>query len=237
VKADYEEAKFVLQKNLLIQSVKSERSLETLASGEQTFSHLTENLGLQDEIKQKKQSVKGDDDSDDEELDSDDERLMESLKQKRLETLQILKDEIPDYGGVDLVTLQELSSVVKMIDSRVPVVVHLYENHIKACVRLNLSLAAIAKQFPKVRFLKMKAFTSMPGYKEAGLPAFLIYKNAVNIHTLIAVEDEIRSLQSTSQQHHITDDGVARFLAKYEVLSLDTSWSSSSSSTSPSNLG
>eukprot|EP00455_Lapot_gusevi_P048892 TRINITY_DN6833_c0_g2_i1.p1 TRINITY_DN6833_c0_g2~~TRINITY_DN6833_c0_g2_i1.p1 ORF type:complete len:164 (+),score=53.35 TRINITY_DN6833_c0_g2_i1:62-493(+) len=68
-------------------------------------------------------------------------------------------------------------------------VVHLYQPHVEACVRLNYALMNLAEQFWWVRFCRVIATEVLPDYDEIGLPTLLIFKAGKQLHNLVRATD------------------------------------------------
>jgi len=151
-------------------------------------------------------------DSDDSELDSDEERIFQEYKQQQIDTIRNSLPSFGEFGPVD--SVDDLAAIIKSTHDLVYVVVHLYQNHIPTCIRLNLSFEALAKDFPHVCFLRVKSTTVSAGFKDAGLPALMIYRGGKCIHEFVALGTELPK--------KFSDLDVAKFLQSHGILSIPT---------------
>jgi len=71
------------------------------------------------------------------------------------------------------------------------IVVHLYQNYIPSCSKLNSIFEELAKQYPLTKFARIKSTDARPGFDDAGLPALLIYKNRNTIGSFVKVTDDL----------------------------------------------
>jgi hypothetical protein len=74
-------------------------------------------------------------------------------------------------------------------------------------VRLNYSLEAVASKFPYVKFCKIVVSKIKPGFKDAGLPALVVYQGGEQIQTYVCMTNELGG-------EKFTDVEVFNFLSK-----------------------
>lgn len=132
-----------------------------------------------------------------------------------------MQNSLPRFGVHTRVSKLEFANLVKDVHELCYVVCHLYQNNLESCVRLNLSFEALAPQFPHVRFCRIRSTEAMPGFKNAGLPALLIYRGGQMVTQALRVTDAIPKV--------FTDIDVAKLLQAKGILTVPTGLTDSSS--------
>jgi len=132
------------------------------------------------------------------EEEEEEEDFFEDYKEKRLRELKALqhkqqgnhnsnenRSERPTFGYLRTTSVKEFVGDIEKENSNVFVVVHLYEEFISPCVKLNKYLHKLAIKYPFVKFLKFLASES--NYDSFALPTILIYRagNVVSSHVRI----------------------------------------------------
>ena len=115
----------------------------------------------------------GEDEDDDDEDDDDD--FVKAFRAQRLAQLKSVAG-LPAFGRIMEVGKYEFVSEVDDADPRTHVVVHLYEEYLFACRRMNEVLASLASRYPHVKFLKLRATEADQTLSHSVLPAFLVYR-------------------------------------------------------------
>ena len=110
------------------------------------------------------------------------------------------------------------AELVSSVHSHVWVVAHLYSNSVELCARLHFALDALAASFEHVLFVRVRAEDVMAGFAEAGLPAFMLYKDGKCVANALRLGDVLPP--------HFSDADVARLLQSKNVLQLPdgTEW-------------
>jgi len=130
-------------------------------------------LLTQNKIKLKKKTNTEDEDEE------EDEEEDEAFQQYKTQRIRAIQNSLPSYGTHDRVNFSELANIVKLENEYVNVVVHLYQNNIEACVKVNLAMEALAPQFPHVHFVRIRSDEAIKKYNIAGLPTILVYRNGI----------------------------------------------------------
>lgn len=149
---------------------------------------ITARTNREDEEAKKQQQL-------DEELEElmNDDFLLEYQK-KRIAEMLAITGNLPTFG-----TLAELNSgeeFLKMVDSEqktVTVIIHVYNQKLPACNKMNEALSELATQYTHVRFCKMLscvAGLSMT-FKSNGVPALSVYKAGNMIGNFVRVTDDL----------------------------------------------
>lgn len=81
------------------------------------------------------------------------------------------------YGRLLSVDKFQFVSEVDNADPKSFVVIHLYEDYILTCSRMNDILKTLASRHSHIKFLKLKATEADQTLTHRALPAFLVYKN------------------------------------------------------------
>ena len=103
---------------------------------------------------------------------------------------------------------------------------HIYDELILSCFKLNQSLTKLAKMYPTVKFCRVQAqhLSLSQEFLEKGLPALLIYKggdmigNFLNISSQIGEECLINDVEGFLQDNKcLPSDPEAKMLSPYNV--------------------
>ncbi|XP_060587546.1 phosducin-like protein [Ruditapes philippinarum] len=126
------------------------------------------------------------------ELDEIDEEFLRQYRQKRIEEMRRAYETTPKFGQV--IALDK-SSFIDAIDKEkqgVKIIVHVYEDNVEACEAMDGCLKCLAKEYPNIKFCKIKATDAHLSKKFStnGVPALLIYKNGDLIGNYIRLSDE-----------------------------------------------
>jgi len=89
------------------------------------------------------------------------------------------------------ITRNEFVNFVECEHPETVVVVHLYQNYIPSCMRLNSVLDEIAKKYQKTKIGRIKSTDARPGFDDMGLPALLVYKSGDVVGSYVRVTEEL----------------------------------------------
>ena len=85
----------------------------------------------------------------------------------------------------------EFVDEVDQADPRTFVVIHLYEDFVDHCRKLNIILDHLARKFEHVKFLKLKAIEAREDYDIVALPTVMLYKGGQLIEAMVRITDEV----------------------------------------------
>lgn len=200
VLADHEEATKITKRRNETRVLKQREAWKRQGYG-------SRNIQLKSETNVVK-SGKGDDE---EEADDDDE-FFEKFRAMRMQQISSVSS-LPQFGQLKSVGKFEFVDEVDQADPRTFVVVHIYEDYILACQRMNAFLSSLAKRFPHVKFLSLKATEADQTLSHAMLPAFLVYKSGK-----VVGRAAVDTAKKEFQNEKFTEDDVEWMLAsKYGV--------------------
>ena len=141
----------------------------------------------------------------DDEDDDDEDATLRRYRQQRLEQLQKVaqaRTYLPTFGELVDMSIDNYIEVVDGRHSETFVVVHLYEPHLPACVRLNFRLTELAAKYDQVCFGAMVATEARDQFPEQELPALIVYRGGQyvegveRVHESIGDDVELGALQS-----------------------------------------
>ena len=112
-------------------------------------------------------------------------------------------DTRPLYGSYERVDVQGIAASLKTTSEYTFTVVHLYQNWVEACVRVNFAFEDLALQFPRVQFLRVRASEAILGFKNENLPALMIYKHTKHQDTLVRITENLGNDISTLKMAHL----------------------------------
>jgi len=209
---DYNQAKQNLDNIRRMQRLRNEVELNKKAAGATQFVLTADGkspAGAAEAAAKPKAKKKADESESDEEFgeDEDDELIFEQYKQQRVASVLA---SLPKYGKHERVTLEQLGEIVRKENEFVYVVVHLYQNHIESCIRVNLAMEELAKQFPYVHFVRIRSTEAMPAYPDTGLPTIIVYRNAKAVHEFVRLADQLKSISDVTLAHFLAKKGILR---------------------------
>jgi len=148
-------------------------------------------------------------DEDSEDYDEHDEVI---AKYKR-DRIRMAHEELPKFGAV---TDLKAKNFLKEIDGEPPcvtIVIHVYQDYLEPCARMNEALDNIAAFFPFVKFMRGRTDHILPDYPDHACPTFIVFKGGQQIHNLVCVLAEIG--------YPFKDAAVVAYLRQFGVLPLD----------------
>lgn len=128
-----------------------------------------------------------------EQLEEIDDDFLKEYRLKRLEEMRKALQNVPKFGKV--IPLNS-DNFVEAIDKELPqvtVIIHLYEDKVKACDAMNGCLACLAQEYSSVKFCNIKASETKLSNKFAkmGVPALLVYKGGELIGNFVKLTEEL----------------------------------------------
>ncbi|CAG8443795.1 11260_t:CDS:2 [Ambispora leptoticha] len=122
--------------------------------------------------------------------DEDEQEVIRRYREQRIKEIKNYEyyKSRPKFGFLKEISADQYVSAIDNEAANVSVVLHLYENSIVECIRLNECLAHLARKYACVKFLRILARELE--FDPAGLPAILVYKNGKLIANLVKITDE-----------------------------------------------
>eukprot|EP01084_Bolivina_argentea_P012898 24158_1 len=195
VLTDYEEAKLKMRAFRLDEKIKKETKVYmSLDNNNDTAHKLTiidmkNNKPTAKELRTEKKQLHDEYDSDDL-LDDDDDIDEEALKQYKIQKMKILQENRPRFGNTMEVTAWTFEKEVDHAPKNVWVVIHVYQDYLERCARMNFAIGQIAKSYPHIKFMRARSDRlGLDNYPEIGLPTFIIFKNGQQLQNHIAVHE------------------------------------------------
>uniref|UniRef100_A0A6M2DLJ8 Putative conserved phosducin-like protein n=1 Tax=Xenopsylla cheopis TaxID=163159 RepID=A0A6M2DLJ8_XENCH len=131
----------------------------------------------------------------DEELEQlmDDEFILEYQKQRMKEMLSLNSNTIT-FGEVQSLNSQDdFLNAIDDENKAVTVIIHIFENNVKACKTMNSCLNTLAAEYNNVKFCKIVG--SIAGlsrsFNNLGVPAILVYKNGQIMGNFVRISDDL----------------------------------------------
>lgn len=157
-----------------------------------TIIDLKNNKPTQKELRQEHKSQEVDDIDSDDLLDEEDDLDQEALLQYKLQKMKIMEENRPRYGDTKEVTAWTFEKEVDGAPKNVWVVIHVYQDYMERCARMNYAIAQVAKSYPNIKFLRARSDRlGLDSYPEIGLPTFIVFKNGQQLQNHIAVHEQI----------------------------------------------
>jgi len=213
VLADYDMAKQNLSNKRMMERLRRDQQLDRMASGFKDLSVLgLSTPDIPNSTSDKKEAEESDQDTDENDKDNDNDddngEEDEAFQQYKLQRIRAIQNSLPHYGTFVRVNFSELADIIKKENEFVNLVVHLYQNNVESCGKVNIALEVLAPQFPHVHFVRIRSDEAIAKYSPAGLPTLLVYRNGSLIHSFIRITD------------HLSVDApkLVKFLASNNVL-------------------
>merc|ERR1712154_426665 len=116
----------------------------------------------------------------------------------------------PRYGNTMELTAWTFEKEVDQAPKNVFVVVHVYQDYMERCARMNYAIAQIAKSYPHIKFLRARSDRlGLDNYPEVGLPTFIVFKNGkqlqnhIAVHTLIGNPFQVKDVEAFLIQNKV----------------------------------
>jgi len=140
-------------------------------------------------------------------LEEEDDQFFQEYRQKRM---MELKSQNPTFGYVKKISRSEYLDAIEKEKPNVFVVVHLYQDYIPACTRMNQCLQTLAIENPTIKFIKILSTEASNSYDDVALPTLIVYKNGDLVSCFVRVTDTIGASFDV--------DNVTNLLRQHEVL-------------------
>jgi thiol-disulfide isomerase/thioredoxin len=106
----------------------------------------------------------------------DEEEFLSAFRSQRIAELRGF-NQLPQFGRVLPVDKFQFLDEVDKADPRTFVVIHVYEDYIQACRRMNAVLDQVAAKHTHVKVIKLVATEASQTLSHRALPAFLVYRD------------------------------------------------------------
>ncbi|KAG9288930.1 hypothetical protein G9A89_019552 [Geosiphon pyriformis] len=124
--------------------------------------------------------------------DEEEKEALRKYREKRLKEINVgefSKGDNPRFGSLKEISANQYVKAIDNEANNVAIVLHLYENFIPQCRRMNECLALLARKYVQVKFLRILARELE--FDPVGLPAILVYKNGTLIANLVKITEQI----------------------------------------------
>lgn len=140
-----------------------------------------------------------------EDADSDEERILSSYRQQRLEQMKA-ESMKPKYGpGLQYISAEDWKHDVTNAPADVYVVIHLFQEAIEACEVMHQRLSELSAKFLTTKFIKCKATDAIKNYPDAKCPTVLVYKEGKILKQFVGLKSFVQA-PSPASAIPTTDD-------------------------------
>ena len=144
-------------------------------------------------------------------LEDFEDEFLKAYRQKRIEEMRKALENVPKFGSLISLEKKDFIEAIDKEKPEVKIIVHLYEDKVEACQSMNGCISCLAKEYPTVKFCKIKASDAMMSkrFTVNGVPALLVYKNGELLGNFIRLSDEFgddfyaTDVESFLQEHGI----------------------------------
>jgi len=209
VRADYEEAKLEVIAHRLKQKIKYGQIVNRMALGQgRPLDEVDAVAPKPKHIPERKSQLE--ESADDDESIVDSEKEADIWAKSRENEIKLHMETEPSFG-----TLKELHTMKfqEEIDGENPntlIVIHVYQDYIPRCARMNDTLTRIARTWPSIKFLKGRTDRILPDYPDWGTPSFIVFRGGQQLLNLTDFNEDVGD--------DFTDVDVVRYLRRKKVL-------------------
>ncbi|XP_069359226.1 phosducin-like protein [Maniola hyperantus] len=142
-----------------------------------------------------------------------DEGFLMKYQQQRMQELMTQLQKAPNFGKVvTLKNQEELLNAIDKEDSKVTVIIHIYNSGVQACESMDGCLNILSADYPGIKFCRIAA--NIAGlsrhFRIEGVPALLVYKGGQMIGNFVQLISEL------GDDFYATN--VEKFLIEYGML-------------------
>eukprot|EP00619_Florenciella_sp_RCC1007_P010333 CAMPEP_0205909152 /NCGR_PEP_ID=MMETSP1325-20131115/3679_1 /ASSEMBLY_ACC=CAM_ASM_000708 /TAXON_ID=236786 /ORGANISM="Florenciella sp., Strain RCC1007" /LENGTH=364 /DNA_ID=CAMNT_0053275423 /DNA_START=109 /DNA_END=1203 /DNA_ORIENTATION=+ len=120
------------------------------------------------------------------------EDFLKSFREARIRELQSASTQ-PVFGNIYEVTAHEYADAIDRCDPRVYVVVHIYEDFVKECGRMNRCMEELARSYTNVKFVRLRSSESPSPFDPVTLPTLCVYKAGDICNSFVRIQDTVGS--------------------------------------------
>lgn len=121
------------------------------------------------------------------ELDDLDNTAFEKYREARLREMKESQAK-NKFSGLTHVTAQDYVQEVTNAEEGITVILHLYQDYVPECTRLNEVLQELSLRHKEVKFCKIKSKDANADYPDSCLPTLLIYKDGQVLDRVVALK-------------------------------------------------
>jgi len=180
VLADYASRQELLQMEAELKNLKTNWKLRNLALSNSGQTHQLHNVI---------QYKKIDPEEEDDEKFLEDDEFLEEYRRKRLEELKNAQNST--FGFLHSIKQEEFVDCIDKEKANTVIIIHLYQDYIPSCVKLNKCLQQLAQQYIHSKFVKIISTEADGNYDDIALPTLLIYKAGQLHTTFIRIIDQL----------------------------------------------
>lgn len=115
-------------------------------------------------------------DEDLEDADSEEERILQSYRERRLQQMKQDAMRVKYGPGVKFISAADWKLEVTKAPEDVYIIVHLFQQGIEACELIDTRLSELSAKFRTTKFVKCKASDAIKNYPDEKCPTVLVYK-------------------------------------------------------------
>mmetsp|Transcript_32371 Transcript_32371/g.85050 ORF Transcript_32371/g.85050 Transcript_32371/m.85050 type:complete len:368 (+) Transcript_32371:241-1344(+) len=182
---DYKEHKRIEAHNKQVDKLHREAVLNRMAYGataSNTLSLAQERIDAQ--VAQQEREAEEEADA------AEEEDFLSKFREARIRELQSASTQ-PVFGNIVEVAAHEYCEAIDKCDPRVFVVVHIYEDYVKECGRMNRCFEELARSYTNVKFVRLKSTESPSPFDPVTLPTICVYKAGDLCNSFVRVQDTV----------------------------------------------
>lgn len=127
-------------------------------------------------------------DEDLEDADSDEERILQSYREKRLQEMKSNAMKVRYGPGVTQISASDWKQEVSEARKDTVVVVHLYADTVEASKLMDARLSELSAKFRETKFVRCKGCDAIKNYPEGKCPTILVYKGGKVLKQFVGLQ-------------------------------------------------
>eukprot|EP01083_Nonionella_stella_P054608 144150_1 len=189
VMADYRQAQLRMRARRMKEKVELDRMIERMCIGTQQY-NINPTIAPKVDIKK----THGSDSDSDSDFDEDDQEMFEYYREQRLKQI---RETMQKFGHLKTLGAKDLPRVMDSIKPNVVMILHLCQDYVEACARMDSCLRIIAEQVTHILFCRIRVTDVLPKFSDVGLPTLVAIKGKPDgsggdiIQNFVKVTDEI----------------------------------------------
>jgi len=209
VRADYEEAKLEVTAYRLKQKIKYEQMVKHMALGQgRPLDEVDAVAPKPRPIPERKSQLE--ERTDDESIVGSEKEEEDIWAKSKENEIKLYMENEPSFGTLNELHTMKFNEEIDGENPSTTIVIHVYQDYIPRCARMNDTLTRIASTWPRIKFLKGRTDRILPDYPDWGTPSFIVFRGGQQLLNLTDFNADVGD--------DFTDVDVVRYLRRKGVL-------------------
>jgi len=210
VMADYNEAKLEVIAHRLEKKLKYKQMVKRMALGQGRPLDEVDAIAPKPRPVPERNSQLEDSDGDDDSFSDSDKDEEDIWKKSRENDIKLHMDNQPTFGILKELHTMKFNEEIDGEHPNTTIVIHVYQDYIPRCARMNDTLSRIASTWPHIKFLRGRTDRILPNYPDWGTPSFIVFRDGKQLLNLTDFNADVGD--------DFTDVDVVRYFRRNGVL-------------------